>query len=278
MGFLSTRRAVATAGVVIGVLSISPDLSAQVVVRGILYDDVTGLPVPGTVMLVDPSTDAAVVNAATDSVGGFTLKASGGTYQIVAIKPGYQSVTSAPVPLQNGEQITLRVPIAVDGDPVHKIGVTERVRSKVSAAPKESDRRMVDNGFEGRRVLGQGLHYDRARLEKSGVATLGQFLQTVPGMRVGDPSSTSSMYMSRNAGLNNLGVNGSPAACRVGWYMDGQRIDLPGRSDPMTDGLALITLDQIEAIEVFRGLSEMPAQFAAPDQRCGAVVLWMRRG
>lgn len=281
----SSRRAIATASVVAGVLTLSSSLAAQVVVRGILYDDASGQPLRGTVLLVDPSTDAAVVNTATDSAGNFYLQTRDGTYQIVAIRPGYKSVTSAPVPLQNGERITIRVPMAENGDPVHRIGVTERLRP--SAGEKSAvalDRRMVTNGFEARRAVGQGLQYDRTRLEKSGVATLGQFLQSVPGLQVRDAQSTASMQMTRSPTMNGIGGNGgagpagSMATCRIGWYLDGQRIDIPGQSDPMTDALASIPIDQLEAVEVFRGVSEMPPQFSAPDQRCGVVALWMRRG
>jgi hypothetical protein len=37
-------------------------------------------------------------------------------------------------------------------------------------------------------------------------------------------------------------------------------------------------LADVEAIEVFRGLSEMPAEYAAPELRCGAVAVWTKRG
>ena len=46
----------------------------------------------------------------------------------------------------------------------------------------------------------------------------------------------------------------------------------------MTDGLAATTLEAVELVEVFRGISEMPAEFANPDLRCGAVAIWTRRG
>ena len=41
---------------------------------------------------------------------------------------------------------------------------------------------------------------------------------------------------------------------------------------------AAMSLDAIEGIEVFRGLSELPSEFAAPDLRCGAIAIWTRRG
>ena len=86
----------------------------------------------------------------------------------------------------------------------------------------------------------------------------------------------SSVQMSRSAGTPMWNASGSP--CHVGWFVDGRRMDLPGRSDPLTDGLGSMHLDTIDGLEVFRGVSEMPAEFAAPDLRCGAIAVWTRRG
>ena len=271
MGSFSLR-AVATAMFAIAGSLIPSTAPAQAVIRGILYDDVTGLPLQGTVMLIDPNTDAAVVHSPTDSVGNFQLQARNGTYRIAAVRPGYKSILSAPVPLENGERLTIRVPIAIDRDPQHQIGVTEHIRP--GGKEGDGDRRPTMTPYEARQKSGIGAHYSRAQLEKSGTSTLGQFLMTVPGLTVMNPNAASSMQTSRTQALNSTGIS----TCRLGWFVDGHRMDLPGgRVDPMTDGLASWLLESIEAVEVFRGLSEMPAEFAATDLKCGAVSIWTRR-
>jgi hypothetical protein len=280
MGNTSLRRALAIAGVGVAAFFLPSQLRAQVIVRGVLYDDATGSPLKGTVMLVDPATDAAIVYAASDSAGNFHLRTRVGAYQIAALFPGYTSVLSAPIQLADGEQLTVRIPIAQNGDPQHKIGVLERVRPTETAKAK-AEQAVTGAGMrhEARRIAGAGSWFGRDKLEKAGVATLGQFLQTVSGFQVRDPNSTSSMQMSRSAAVNSLGLRGPASpACHVGWFLDGHRIDLPGRTDPLTDGLGSTPLDQVEALEVFRGVSEMPAEFASPDLRCGAVAVWTRRG
>ena len=127
MGFRCSRwtRHVVAFVFAVGLPSIA---RAQAVVRGVLYDDASGTLVRGSVMLIDPQSNAAVAYTATDSAGGFTLQVKDGVYQIGAVRPGYVSVLSAPVPLQSGERLTIRVPIAQFGDPEHRIGVTEHVR------------------------------------------------------------------------------------------------------------------------------------------------------
>ena len=57
---------------------------AQVVVRGVLYDDANGARLRGTVMLVDPVTNAAIVHTTTDSLGQFSLETRAGAFQIAA--------------------------------------------------------------------------------------------------------------------------------------------------------------------------------------------------
>lgn len=279
MGFQSIRRAATLASIGLAALSIPCIASAQIVVRGVLYDDETGAPVRGTVMLVDPSRDAPVVYNATDSLGQFSLQAAGGVYQIAAIRPGYTSVLSVPVPFENGEQLTIRIPIAQSGDPQHRIGVVERLKAGQNPTRViEGNRRASTDGFQSRKLLGTGMQFDRARLEKASVATLGEFLQGLPGFSVTNPASTSSMSMARNSGASVVTPTGSLEACHVGWFVDGHRMDIQGRTDPATDGLGSMPLDQIDALEVFRGISEMPPEFSAPDLRCGAVAIWTRHG
>lgn len=277
MGFLLTPRAAAAAGIVAAAITVAP-LNAQAVIQGVLYDDVTGAPVRGTVMLLNPADDAPVAHVVADSLGRFELKAWSGTYQLAAVRDGYSSVLSAPIPLVSGERMTVRMPLAQEGAPRHHIGVTEHVRPDANAvrAAEELTEAYGMATFKSRRKVGTGIQFDRAALAKANVTTLGEFLQNVPGIRVGNPSSTSSMQMSRSTQLL-AGGGGGNAACHVGWFIDGHRMDLPSGIDPITDGLGTMQLDIIDGIEIFRGVSEMPPEFAEPGLRCGAVAIWTRR-
>lgn len=127
MRFSLRRGAVFVAIAVVSSAGAS-QLFGQAVLRGVLYDDATGERLRGTVMLVDPATDAPVIHTTTDTLGQFTLQFRGGTFQLAAIHPGYTSVLSAPLSFQNGERMTVRIPIAAEGDPSHAIGVMEHVR------------------------------------------------------------------------------------------------------------------------------------------------------
>ncbi len=281
MGSPFISRATSIAALILSA-SVAPSvLPSQAVLRGVLYDDSTGTRVRGTVMLVDPSNDAAVVHTTTDSLGQFSLQIRSGVYQIAAVLPGYTSVLSAPVRFVDGERLTVRVPIAVNGDPHHQIGVVEHVKPGQDATSAEARQQAAANGgLESHRSSGLGLQFDRQTLDKSSAATVGEFLQGVPGLMVKDPTSTASMQLSRNAALSAGGARTlSAAACHVAWFLDGHRMDVPGmKIDPATDGLGSMQLDAVSALEVFRGISELPAELSAPDLRCGAVAIWTKRG
>jgi len=272
----SIRRGALIVGISLVSAAGASRLAAQAVLRGILYDDNTGERLRGTVMLVDPATDAPLFHTTTDTLGQFTIQFRSGTVQVAAVRAGYKSVLSAPMAFQNGERLTIRIPIAVDGDPTHSIGVLEHVRP----GDKQKDgvaRKASLDGFNSRRNVGSGLHFDHAQLVHSQRRTLGDFLQTIPGLRVGDPNSTSSMSLTRNqAVLASSTLAGQ--ACQVAWFLDGHRLDIPGRRDSMTDALGTIALDNIAGLEIFRGVSEIPSEFAEPDIRCGAIAVWTRVG
>jgi hypothetical protein len=271
----SIRRGALIVGISLVSAAGAPRLSAQAVVRGILYDDATGERLRGTVMLVNPATDAAVLHTATDTLGQFTMQFRGGTVQVAAVRAGYKSILSAPMALQNGERLTIRIPIAVDGDPTHAIGVLEHIRPGDNN--KGDARKAALDGFDTRRRVGTGLHYDHTQLVHSQTRTLGEFLQNVPGLRIGDPTSANSTTVMRSQALQMASSIGG-RSCRVAWFVDGHRLDIAGQTDSMTDALGSMSLDNVAGLEIFRGVSEIPSEFADPDIRCGAIAVWTKVG
>src|ERR1043166_5906587 len=131
MGFTSQRpacRAACTAFLSGAALLLPLSVPAQAVLRGYLYDDSTGARLRGSIVLVDPATDAPIAHTPTDSLGQFLLKVGAGQYQISAIREGYHTTLSRAVVFNDGEQMTVRIPIARDGDAHNHIGVLEHTR------------------------------------------------------------------------------------------------------------------------------------------------------
>ncbi len=150
-------------------------------------------------------------------------------------------------------------PIAVE--PI-SVEVTRRVRW------------LENNGFYDRveRKLGQFVTPEQLQLRSW--RRLSEVLRDVPGLQVltlCTPRCTQSIRM---AGTTQTG-------CSPVFYVDGRRIQM--QSSPRSrfqppgqlDLDALVTGSDIQAVEVYRSIAETPPQFYG---RCGAIVLWTRRG
>lgn len=117
-------------------------------------------------------------------------------------------------------------------------------------------------GFHERRDRGFGYFLTREEIEQRGSTDLSNLLRTVPGIRA-EPTQF---------GQARIQTSRAPAGsrCRIGVFIDRVRYRL-------ADDLPGISTKDIEAIEVYRGRSELPAEFADPDLNCGAIVIWTRR-
>jgi outer membrane receptor for ferrienterochelin and colicin len=47
--------------------------------------------------------------------------------------------------------------------------------------------------------------------------------------------------------------------------------------DAQSDINSVVDPDQVEAIEVFRGPSEIPAQYNDNNSQCGVILIWTRK-
>lgn len=131
----------------------------------------------------------------------------------------------------------------------------------------------VLQGFEARLEKGLGHYITRDEIERANVRFVTDLLATVPGVRL----------RSSGAGLRRV-VHMSRArsmmACPTQVYVDGMRLNTNvGPSEAQ-----LVAIDDyvapgsVEGIEVYRGLSTVPAAFLNEYADCGVVVIWTRRG
>lgn len=283
MGFQSQKHSTAaTAAFALAMIVIPALAGAQAVLRGVLYDDSTGTPLHGgAVVLVDPGSDAPVYHTQVDSTGVFSVNIEhAGTYQIAAIHEGYQSILSGPVPFQAGDRLTVKIPIAAGGNPIHHIGVTEHVTAlAAAAAPAPLQPRMTEQEavLARRGHSGMGTIYDHQKLLSMNAHTVGDVLAMTPGVGVDDPTGgQSSSVQMRQSQLNFGSSSGPGSVCHVGWFLNGQRYDRPDDPGGMY-ALTGLSIKEVDAIEVYRSISEVPAEYAAADLRCGVVAVWTSR-
>lgn len=199
--------------------------------------------------VVDDST-ADSVAASTDDDGAFRLqRVPVGTYALTTDHLGFeQRRDTLRVPV--GKSVEIEIPLSAE---------------PVRLEPLEVDVRadwLVETGFYERREKGFGKFLTPEELEKRPLNSLGQALRTLPGVKT----------VNRCRGLFcdevvEMSSSAGRIGCPVKFYMDGNEMHGTVRPDN-------IAAHDLAAIEVYRGISETPAQFYG---RCGSVVIWSER-
>jgi hypothetical protein len=218
-------------------------------VTGLLLDASSGAPVPaGTVSLMDDG--AQLVSVVSDADGNFVLQApQPGSFRLRAERIGYQTAETPPLELGAGDTLRVEFSVSVDAvllNPIRVIGYSRRPAGLLG-------------GFYDRLHAGLGGSFiTRAQIDERMPNNTTDLLRTLPGVHVSPARWGTGHYVRLRGG------------CSPEVYLDGVPIRLLGMSID-----ALVQPMNLEGLEVYRGPSEMPAEFARGT--CGAIVLWTRR-
>lgn len=232
-------------------------LAAQSIV-GHIVADVTDKPVvAATVQLLDSYRNVRKI-VTTDTAGRFVLRPpSAGSWHLRVQSIGYKSTTTPAVEVEFADELLVRIVLSPEAVLLAPLEIHARSRPLL--------RDMTMQGFDERRQLGIGVAITREKIEQRPGASITDLLRTVPGVRVLSGGGRSDVIIP-GAGQSIYG-----GQCRVQVYLDGRKFEYDAT-----------TLDQlfawdIEAIEVFRNLAELPAEMAGPESRCGVIAVWTRR-
>lgn len=120
-------------------------------------------------------------------------------------------------------------------------------------------------GFDARQKRGFGSFITRDDIEKRGAIRTTDLFRTIPGVQVNWNGSGYTVQMSR----------ASTGYCPVQYYIDGS----PFLASPDDDMDSIVQPQDIQAIEVYKGATETPAEFqGSGGAACGTIVIWTRRG
>jgi hypothetical protein len=202
------------------------------------------------------------LRAVTNDSGGFTLEGvHSGRFKFVARRLGFQEA-EVTIRLAEGERKEIRVLL---------LGIPEMLDSVVVMGEQASGR-MAD--FWRRRTIGVGAFITRAEIERRRPSRPSLLLMALSGVIVSgsDALGQPNIQMGRS-GTGSATRNRAQmlaADCQVAYYVDGMQTS---RGSFHIDD---IPPQDIEAIEVYRGPSEIPAKFRAIDTGCGLIVIWTR--
>jgi outer membrane receptor for Fe3+-dicitrate len=119
--------------------------------------------------------------------------------------------------------------------------------------------------FEQRRARGGGAFITRAEIERRHPAKMSDMLRTVAGVSIKSNTTAgeqTNVTMERSS--HSIGTN----TCEVQYYVDGHPYPRGNIDD--------FPPETIEGIEIFRGGSELPAEYRAQNSGCGLIGVWTR--
>ena len=242
----------------------SAQVRGEIRLFGRVIDNETTDPIPGAIVELLNSRGSALGQALTNDHGAFVfIVPQHAGYRFRASRIGYRRANTPT--LWTEEHDTLHVEIRLDHEAVllAPLEVTAWSR-RVRPSP-------VTEGFRDRMASGLGYFVTREDVLERKPLYATDMLTSIPGVQL----RSSGRGTSREIFLPRTGAN-CPAQVFVdGLLLNGGGTDMGGSSFTLDDAVAP---GSIEGIEVYHGLASVPAEFLNPESRCGAVVVWTRRG
>ncbi len=240
---------------------------AQAALTGIVRDDSTGSPLAGVEILVQTTSHRGVTNQS----GRYELTGlTAGVYQVIFRQVGFLPVRMD-VLLRDGETTRANAVLVrseVILDPIVVTGEMPRPRGN-----------MLD-AFEERRAMGFGEFIDSETLRRSEHLKLPDVLRRHSRIELryicfDEPRSPIDQCRDEKGWMpyNQGRISTGGRYCEMHVMLDGHLITRNGPVDLRT----FLPINELEAVEIYRSLAQVPVQFADPDTRCGIVVAWTRR-
>jgi hypothetical protein len=239
--------------------------AATQVLRGRVLDAADARPVPQARISVVTADGRVVARAATGAAGTFSIALRvTEPVRLRAERTGYAPTLTQPVQVGLHETLDVDVQMAVEPLRIEPLTVVGRIQP-----PRR--RSLEVSGFYNREARGIGRFLRREEIERHSNMDLAQVLDRIPGTtRIGpvvvfDRSSTT--------GVISRTQKGQGTHCPPQVYLDGSRMVYDQRA-----GInGVIEPEHLEAVEVFQGPSQIPAEYNGSEAACGVILLWSRK-
>ncbi|MCZ6918647.1 MAG: TonB-dependent receptor [Gemmatimonadetes bacterium] len=230
-------------------VSLVPSTGSAQTVQGVVREVVTNRRLSDVIVSLTTTLGDSVAAFRTDDSGGFAVVAPRpGQFFVSARRIGYDVMVDGPVRLADGQIITVVLHIKRIGTELDPVTVT--------AEAEVPHLRRV--GFYQRKATGLGFFIDREYIEERFAAReIADLLRAVPGVTI----------QRVTAGRARVQITGCPNT-RV-------LVDNLEMGSDWQEGLGP---GDIEGIEVFRRITEIPVQYAGPRSGCGVILIWTRLG
>ncbi|HKK93324.1 MAG TPA: TonB-dependent receptor plug domain-containing protein [Longimicrobiales bacterium] len=235
-----------------------PTGAAAQSVFGVVTDDILDQPIELVSLeftSLDPNVDPLIV--VTDERGRFRTPLPGpGSYYLETNHLRYEPVLYGPIEVEDDSE---RIELFIELRP--RPAVLEGISVEVRGGFRREF--LERNGFYRRQSTGQGRYIGPEDLEDRRYSYATAF-RGIPGVRISQNDGI--RFTGRGAGLTSGGSSG----CAPHIYVDGARL---------YQGFSLRSaapLQDIDAVEVYRGAFIPPEYRGTRDRPCGVVLIWTR--
>lgn len=223
--------------------------SAAQVIRGWTLDASNRALVPSTVVVLLSAEGDSIGTVISSREAFFRMELPApGRYSLRAERIGFTAVTTPEVNVASREEVTVEV--LLGADPVELDPLTVTSRRGGESGSVAAHRRRVD--WIQRTGIGKVI--TRQEIENRPRPFVSDYLYAVSGLRVMGTGPTARVVM---------------RGCAPSIFLDGVRA--PGL------GINTVSPDAIEGIEIYRSVSEVPAELRTAGS-CGALAVWTRPG
>jgi outer membrane receptor for Fe3+-dicitrate len=198
-----------------------------------------------------------------------TVTRVNGAFEVTQVPAGRQKLevvmigyTPTAMAVEISEGATLRVTVALEPLPLQPVTVTADANFFVGL-----------RGFEERKARGTGRYFTRKDIDMMQARQVTDVLRRVPGMQVETgPGAFSGGSTTARSGRN--GGGSGAHTCGMTYYMNGSPFPL-AKDVPIN---TFVAPDDIAAIEVYTGSSQIPPEFNSSihNSSCGVVAIWTR--
>ncbi len=194
------------------------------------------------------------IAASTDTRGRLHMAGVPAGVQTVEVRRLGYSTRLKLVNLEAGQSTPVAFELEVEAIPVAAIRVDAKRRDWGAEY-------LERNGFDRRRRNGLGSFITRAEIERRRPRYISDALRSMPGLSF-QPNGTrgdADVTMSRAGSL----------PCPVQYFVDGTLIGPGFNIDEIAAG-------DVEALEIYRGASQVPPEFNRRSSACGVIAVWTR--
>ncbi len=255
-----------------GILPLS--VAGAQTVSGTIVEQTTGLPVRGVGVVLRDSDARPRMGALSDSLGRYRMTApAGGQYTLAFSRTGLNTLDGVRVTLQKGTDEVVNVALARGITTLSTVNVVAKpAMDRPPGNPHKYDE------FLRRRSLGLGTFLTREQIHSRPRHQMQEIFNGIPGLKVRHNGAQWFLRSQRCSGRSIPGLDaGALAGGSAGpdpklepsLFIDGIRVrDISALSN--------LSPSEVDAIEVYQGGAQMPAE--ARGDACFAIFVWLKNG